>query len=241
MTRSTRAEAGAASGSALAALEHRLGYVFKEPDLLKRALTHRSAGADNWERLEFLGDAALGFIVGRLLFDAMDDASEQQLTIIRANLVNGEALAGVATEVGLGEFLSLGAAARKSRVAENSSVRADALEAVLGAVVCDGGLEAATEVARRLFATRLAKTTEMDQKDPKTRLQETLQARRLELPNYTVAETTGEDHDRTYRVACAVAELGLRAEGSGRSLRAAEKRAAAGVLLRLETELADDE
>ena len=139
-----------------AVLERRLGYSFADRKLLSQALTHRSAGADNFERFEFLGDAALGFVVGRLLFDALDDASEQRLTLMRAHLVNTAALASAARELDLGAFLNLGMAERRAGVAQRSSVLADALEAVLGVVVCDGGLDAATVVIKRLLDSRLA-------------------------------------------------------------------------------------
>ena len=216
--------------AALANFEQRLGYAFQERRLLREALTHKSAGADNWERLEFLGDAVLGFVVARLLFDHDIDASEQQLTVMRSNLVRGETLARVAGELGLGACINLGTAERKSGVAEHGSIRADALEAVLGAVACDGGIDAAAAVVGRLFRSYLAQSGDMARKDPKTQLQEAVQGKRLDLPNYAVVATTGEDHARTFHVECSVAGLALRGAGSGRSLREAEKRAAAAVL-----------
>lgn len=217
-------------------LERRLGYTFAEPRLLRQALTHRSAGADNWERLEFLGDAALGFVVSRLLFDLDAGAAEQHLTVMRANLVQKETLASVAARAGLSAFINLGSVERRSGVAEHAAIRADALEAVLGAVACDGGIDAVAKVVERLFGDRLSKAAGMARKDPKSRLQEIAQAKRLALPNYTVLATTGEEHARVYRVECAVDGLAIRAEGSGRSVRDAEKRAAAAVLARLDAD-----
>ena len=173
----------------LGTLERRLGYVFRDQRLLRRALTHKSAGADNFERFEFLGDAALGFVVGRMLFDALPDATEHRLTLMRASLVHGASLAAVAKDLDLGAFLELGAGERKSGVATRSSVLADALEAVLGAVVCDGGIESAEGVARRVFADRLAVIGDNDLKDPKTKLQEILQSRHLEVPIYEVIDS----------------------------------------------------
>ena len=214
-------------------LERRLGYAFTDPRLLRQALTHRSAGADNWERLEFLGDAVLGLVVSRLLFDLNADATEQHLTVMRANLVQKGTLARVAEGLGLSAFINLGTAERKSGVAEHDAIRADALEAVLGAVVCDGGMDAATSVVDRLFGDRLKESPGMSQKDPKSRLQEIVQAKRLALPNYEVVATTGEEHARVYHVECAADGLGVRAGASGRSLRDAEKRAAAAVLAML--------
>ena len=214
----------------LAVLQRRLGYTFVEPQLLRQAVTHRSAGAHNWERLEFLGDAVLGFVVSRLLFDLNPEVSEQQLTVMRANLVQKEALANVAADLGLSAFINLGTIETESGVAEHSAVRADALEAVLGAVACDGGIDAASSVVERLYGDRLTELADIAKKDPKSRLQEIVQARRLDLPSYTVVATTGEEHARVYHVECAAEGLSVRAAASGRSLREAEKRAAAAVL-----------
>lgn len=218
----------------LEVLEQRLGHTFAQPRLLRQALTHRSAGADNWERLEFLGDAVLGFVVSRKLFDLNPDVSEQQLTVMRANLVQKDALASVAVDLGLSTFINLGIVERKAGVAEHSAIRADALEAVLGAVTCDGGLDAATGVVNRIYGNRLTELAGMAEKDSKSRLQEILQAKRQHLPNYTVVATTGEEHARVYHVECAADDLGVRAGASGRSLREAEKRAAAAVLALLD-------
>ena len=220
----------AATQNRLGTLERRLGYVFRDRGLLRRALTHKSAGADNFERFEFLGDAALGFVVGRMLFDALPDASEHSLTLMRASLVHGGSLAKVAKHLGLGAFLELGAGERKSGVARRTSVLADALEAVFGAVVCDGGIENAEAVARRLFADRLAVIDDDDHKDPKTRLQEILQSRHLETPVYEVVDRAGPDHERLFTTVCRADSLGLRGEGMGRSRRESEKVAAAAVL-----------
>ena len=221
-------------------LQRRLGYTFERPRLLRQAVTHRSAGADNWERLEFLGDAVLGFVVSRLLFELNPEVSEQELTVMRANLVQKEALANVAADLGLSAFINLGTVEKRSGVAEHSAIRADALEAVLGAVACDGGIDAASRVVERLYGDRLTEPADMAEKDPKSRLQEIVQARRLELPDYTVVATTGEEHARVYHVECAAEGLGVRAGASGRSLREAEKRAAAAVLAILAPTSDDD-
>ena len=229
-TRFAPARSGDAPTVPLEVLEEKLGYTFTERLLLRRALTHRSAGADNWERLEFLGDAVLGFVVSRLLFDLHTDAAEQQLTVMRANLVQKDTLAVVAEDLGLSAFIVLGRVERDSGVAAHSAIRADALEAVLGAVVCDGGLDAVTTVVERVYGNRLTESAGMSEKDPKSRLQEIVQAERLDLPSYTVIATTGEEHARVYHVQCVAEGLGVRASGAGRSLREAEKRAAAAVL-----------
>jgi len=198
--------------------------------LLERALTHRSAGPDNLERLEFLGDAALGFVVARLLFEASGEASEQRLTLMRANLVNGASLAVTARELDLGSYLRLGEGERKSGGADRESILADALEAVFGAIVLDGGLACAEAVARNLFGARLADVDDVELRDPKTRLQEHAQANGLALPSYTVVETAGEDHAPVYSVECRLDALGVSGRGQGRSRRDAEKQAASAVL-----------
>ena len=215
-------------------LEQRLGHSFADPRLLRRALTHSSASADNYERLEFLGDAALGLVIGRLLFKAMPDATEQRLTLMRAHVVSAAALAEVARTLELGRFLVLGVGERRSGGAERPSILADALEAVLGAVLCDGGLNAATKCVRCLFANRLATAQGADLKDPKTRLQEHLQRIGLALPRYEIAAAGGLDHAPVYAVDCVVEALGVCAKGVAGSRREAEKRAAAQALAELE-------
>ena len=227
---SAKSGSGQLEKQPLHVLQQRLGHMFAEPRLLRQAVTHRSAGADNWERLEFLGDAVLGFVVSRALFDLNPEVSEQQLTVMRANLVQKEALADVAADLGLSAFINLGTVEDKSGVAEHTAIRADALEAVLGAVACDGGIDAASKVVERLYGDRLTDPAGIAKKDPKSRLQEIVQAKRLELPTYTVVATTGEEHARIYHVECAAEGLSVRAGASGRSLREAEKRAAAAVL-----------
>lgn len=218
----------------LGVLQDRLGYRFADPGRLRQALTHKSAGVHNFERFEFLGDAVLGCIVARWLFNAMPQASEQQLTLMRANLVKTQALAALARDIRIGAFLTLGSSERESGGAQRSSMLADALEAVIGAVFCDGGFDAATATVERLFASRLATIGDVQLKDPKTRLQEHLQSRRLPLPCYSTITVSGADHAPTFTAGCAVQELGVRAEGKGKTRREAEQRAAAIILSRLE-------
>ena len=218
----------------IAVLEQRLGHSFADAGLLRRALTHSSASADNYERLEFLGDAALGFVVGRLLFQDMPDATEQRLTLMRSHVVNAAALAEVANGLELGAFLVLGTGERRDGGAERPSILGDALEAVLGAVLCDGGLNAAGKCVRKLFASRLASARDTDLKDAKTRLQEHLQQRGLPLPRYEIAAAGGLDHAPVYAVECVVEALGARAKGVAGSRREAEKQAAAQVVAELE-------
>ena len=217
----------------LADLERRLGHAFADPRLLRRALTHGSGGADNYERLEFLGDAALGFIVARLVFDHAPNATEQRLTLIRSHLVNDEALAEIARELAIGAHLVLGHGERRTGGAERRSILAAAIEAVIGAVVCDGGVDAATGVVRRLFAKRLAATGETELKDPKTRLQERAQERGWALPCYEIVSATGPEHAPAYTAECHLEAVGVRARGVGGNRREAEKNAAALALEKL--------
>ena len=211
----------------LGQLEETLGYRFGNRNLLTRALTHKSAGADNFERFEFLGDAVLGFVVARMLFEAHPAASQHELTLMRANLVNAAALAEAARRLELGRFLNLGEGERKSGGARRVSTLADALEAVLGAIVCDGGSDAAAQAVRRLFAERVAAPEAIAAKDAKTRLQELLQGQGQPLPEYR-AEQGGAEHAPVFAATCRVGDLSRRGQGSSR--REAEKAAAAAML-----------
>ena len=223
-----------AAPAEIALLEQRLGHSFTDSRLLRQALTHSSASADNYERLEFLGDATLGFVIGRLLFKDMPEATEQRLTLMRVHVVSAAALVEVARTLELGRFLVLGSGERRSGGAERPSILADGLEAVLGAVLCDGGLNAVTKCIRHLFASRLAAAQGADLKDPKTRLQEHLQRTGLALPRYEIAAAGGLDHAPVYAVECVVETLGVRAKGVAGSRREAEKHAAAQALKELE-------
>lgn len=214
--------------TAIRDLERKLGYTFDRQELLTQALTHRSAGEDNLERLEFLGDAALGYVVARELYGRVSDAREERLTLMRASLVKGETLAEVAREIGLGGHLRLGEGERKTGGAGRESILADAIEAVFGAIACDGGIESVAEVARRLLGRRLTNIGDSELRDAKTRLQEYLQASGQGLPEYVVVATAGVDHAPVYTVECTV--RGARGRGEGRSRREAEKHAASDVL-----------
>jgi len=214
----------------------RLGYRYRDAALLEAALTHRSAGGRHNERLEFLGDAVLNCVVAMLVFREFAEASEGDLSRFRASLVSGEALAVIAAEIGLGDHLRLGSGELKSGGFRRKSILADALEALFGAIYLDSGFEAAQRVIERLIVPRLDRLpTAAELKDPKTRLQETLQARGLPLPVYTVESITGEAHDQEFKVACAVDTLGLRTVGTGASRRRAEQAAAQELLIALET------
>ncbi len=207
--------------------ERGIGYRFREPGLLRQALTHRSLGAGNNERLEFLGDGVLNCVVAALLYERYPQLSEGELSRTRASLVNQESLFQVAQSLGLGDALQLGEGELKSGGARRPSILADALEAVIGAVFVDGQFEAARKVVVGCFSPLMAGIDPRTQgKDPKTQLQEYLQGRRLPLPRYSVVATTGEAHDQRFEVECVIEDLGVRCRGEGTSRRAAEQGAA---------------
>ncbi len=212
-------------------LERALGYRFSDAALLDRALTHRSAGGRHNERLEYLGDAALGFIVAEALYRSVPDADEGDLSRLRASLVNRPTLAAMARELGLPERLRLGSGELKSGGYRRDSILADALEAVFGAVYLDGGFEAARRSIHAAYGTRLERLPGPESlKDAKTRLQEALQAAGRPLPSYEVQAVEGEAHRRRFTVACHVEGEEGTVTGSGRSRRAAEQAAASGML-----------
>lgn len=216
-------------------LQDRLGYRFADPDLLNQALTHRSAAGVHNERLEFLGDALLGFEVADSLYHRHPNANEGQLSRMRAQLVKRETLALLGQDLNLGEHLILGSGVLRSGGQSRDSTIADGVEALIAAIFLDGGYTPAREFVHRLLDTRINATDpEKQKKDPKTRLQEFLQANRYALPEYEIREVGGEAHDQTFTVSCAIAELGLRSEGVGSSRRKAEQRAAKKILVDIE-------
>jgi ribonuclease III len=210
-----------------------LGYRFADTGLLEEALTHRSAGAPHSERLEFLGDAMLNAAVAGALYRRYPQATEGRLSRLRASLVNQETLAMLAQALDLGEYLRLGVGELRSGGSRRASILADALEAVFGAVYLDGGFDACEKVILGLIEERLEHTS-LAVKDPKTRLQEWLQSRRLPLPSYQVRRLSGEPHEQHFVVECLVENLGRRATGEGGSRRKAEQQAARKVLEQLE-------
>jgi ribonuclease-3 len=212
-----------------------LGYSCLDAEVLEAALTHRSAGSKHNERLEFLGDAVLNCVVAMLVYREFPTADEGDLSRLRASLVSGETLAVIAAEVGVGEQLRLGSGELKSGGFRRKSILADTLEALFGAIYLDGGFDAAAAAVERLFIPRLDRLpSAAELKDPKTRLQESLQARGLPLPVYVVEAITGEAHEQTFRVSCTVAGLSLRTEGAGAGRRRAEQEAAQKLLDQLE-------
>jgi ribonuclease-3 len=218
----------------LTGLQRRLGHTFRDPALLRRAITHRSHAADHNERLEFIGDSLLNCVVAVLLFERLPALPEGDLSRLRAGLVNQAALFEIAQSLELGDELLLGEGELKSGGFRRPSILADGFEALLGAVFLDAGFDAVRGVVEALFAGRLERAREAPPgKDPKTALQETLQGRRLPLPRYTVVTVGGEAHRQVFRVECRVDELGLSAVGEGASRRAAEQQAAEALLARM--------
>lgn len=212
-------------------LQEQLAYQFSRPQLLELALSHRSAGAANNERLEFLGDALLDLIISEALYKNFPDAREGELTRSRAAMVKGDTLAEIAKEINLGDYLELGSGERKSGGHRRNSILADALEAIFAAIYIDGGIESCRNTIMHLYRERFKKNGVLDEsKDSKTQLQEWLQRRKKKLPVYSVVEEHGSAHDKWFKVECLVESLGKSAVASGASKRMAEMAAAAQVL-----------
>jgi ribonuclease-3 len=214
------------------------GHAFKNAALCRAALTHRSAGGDHNERLEFLGDAVLNCSVARLLYDAHPDADEGALSRLRASLVSGETLAQIAGDLQMGEHLRLGSGELRSGGYRRASILADALEAMVGAIFLDSNFDVAAAAVARLVGKRLERLPPAESlKDPKTLLQEALQGRGLGLPVYVLTAASGEPHAQSFTVTCEVPTFGLVAIGEGASRRRAEQLAARKVLDQLPPEM----
>ena len=208
-----------------------LSYEFTDVSLLQQALTHRSAPGTNNERLEFLGDAILDFVVSELVYRSHADASEGDLSKLRSSLVKDTSLAGLAKDLGLGEHLILGGGERKSGGHRRESILADALEALFGAVYLDAGIEAATQVIERAFGDRFTNLPLPDDlRDPKTRLQEWLQGRGLGLPEYELLQVSGKAHNQVFEVSCNLKDGSQVTNGSGSTRRNAEQASAEAML-----------
>lgn len=219
-----------------ARLQRALGYEFADLALLELALTHRSAGNSNNERLEFLGDSILNHIIAEALYRKFAEAREGDMSRMRSSLVKGDTLAEVALELELGDHLVLGTGERKSGGKRRGSILADALEAVIGAILLDANVETCRERVLAWFGPRLEKLdlkVDGADKDPKTRLQEYLQGRRKPLPEYELLGVLGDDHDQQFHVACRLSKPVLVVEGAGSSRRKAEQAAARTALERL--------
>ena len=217
-----------------------LAYTFKDSALRERALTHRSVGSRNNERLEFLGDGLINLLVAELLYEHFPRAAEGELTRWRARLVSEPALAVVARELELGDQLRLGPGELKSGGFRRDSILADTLEALIAAVYLDGGWENCRRVVRELFEHRLDDAANAQDKDAKTHLQELLQAKGLALPVYELVNTSGADHAKVFDVRCTIAALSLHAEGRGSSRRAAEQAAATEAITQLQGQMRDE-
>lgn len=216
---------------AAAWLKQSLAYTFDDDALLQRALTHRSAPGPNNERLEFLGDAVLQLVISELVFEDTQDIGEGQLSRLRSTLVKDLTLTELAQDLGIGEHLILGSGEKKSGGHRRSSILADALEAIFGAVYLDSGLEGARKIIHKAYGDRLHELPEAaDLRDPKSRLQELLQGRQMALPDYTMQKVSGKAHKQSFEVACNITELDAVAIGTGSTRRDAEQEAALAML-----------
>ena len=222
---------------AAAWLKKSLAYEFEDEHLLRQALTHRSATGSNNERLEFLGDAVLQLVVSELVFEKTHNASEGQLSRLRSTLVKDATLAEVATILGIGEHLILGSGEKKSGGHRRSSILADALEAIFGAAYLDSGLAGARNIIHAAYGKRMCELPEeADLRDPKSRLQEYLQARKMALPEYAVQNISGKAHNQFFEVGCSIPELDAVTIGNGSTRRDAEQEAAAEMLGKVATD-----
>jgi ribonuclease-3 len=215
----------------LISLQERIGYTFERPTLLQQAMTHRSFSSEHYERLEYLGDAVINVIVSDLLYQALPDLPEGQLSRIRSNLVKQDSLHSLALKLGLSHCLRLGEGEAKSGGAKRPSILADALEALLGAVYLDAGYDTAQRIAKTwLEDIRVDMNMSQTAKDAKTELQEWLQARKMPLAVYTVIGTVGAAHEQTFDVECYVPSLKKTERGIGSTRRAGEQAAAQAIL-----------
>ncbi len=218
----------------LARLQKNLGYQFKQVDLLTSALSHRSCGSNNNERLEYLGDALLGFVIADSLYQKFPKAAEGELSRLRARLVKGVSLSQIARQLDLGEYIKLGPGEKKSGGHRRDSILADAVEAILGAIYLDGGHEPAQLAISNWFKQLLDNLSVSDaKKDPKTKLQELLQSRKFSLPLYQVVSTEGAVHDQVFEVLCTVEyknQETLTVQNKAKSRRIAEQKTAEEML-----------
>ena len=212
-----------------------LNYKFRQVELLEQALTHRSfSHGSNNERLEFLGDSVLGLVISENIYAREPEATEGQLSRMRASLVKQEALAQVARDINLGDYINLGGGELKSGGFRRSSILCDTLEAIIGAIYLDGGLDVASETITTLYHDYLRTLADIHSlKDAKTCLQEYLQSKQIELPEYLVVKTVGKSHDQVFMVSCSVESIGLKSAGKGLSRKKAEQEAAHKALAQL--------
>ena len=216
-------------------LKKSLDYKFQNSQLLEQALTHRSAPGINNERLEYLGDAVLDFVISEAVYLQRPDAPEGVLSRLRSSLVKDATLAELSTDLGFGEYLILGPGEKKSGGHRRASILADALEAIFGAVYLDSGFDEARRIIHNAFAGRLVDIPDSAElRDPKTRLQEFVQSRRISLPDYQVEKIEGKAHKQTFSVRCTIVELDASTTGQGTTRRDAEQESAQHMLALLE-------
>ena len=216
-------------------LQRLIDYQFNDVGLLKQALTHKSAHRQHNERLEFLGDAVLGMVVGEHLYKVFPDSPEGKLTRMRSAIVKGDTLAEIALEKGLGEYIQLGAGELKSGGKQRYSILADVVESIIGAIYLDAGMQTCHEFIHAWFGSRIAKLDpDVHPKDAKTRLQEYLQSQAIDLPVYEVVDIKGKDHNQTFTVSCVTATLSVPIQAQGPSRKRAEQRAAQLTLEKLQ-------
>jgi len=210
----------------LTGLCNKLGYTFNDLTLLKTALSHRSVGKNNNERLEFLGDSVIGYVMAEELYLRFENENEGNLSRYRSLLVKGDTLASIARQMSVGQYLKLGGGELKSGGFRRASILADAMEAIIGAITLDSDIEQARQCILSWYKDRLDDIRTLDLKDPKTRLQEQLQANKFELPQYKVVSVNGKEHAQIFQVDCHVKELDLNITSEGSSRRAAEQKSA---------------
>ncbi|NOQ90031.1 MAG: ribonuclease III [Gammaproteobacteria bacterium] len=221
--------------NAINALLKKLEYTFNDVSLLEEALTHRSYAAVNNERLEFLGDGILNFVIAHELFKSYPEVQEGDPSRLRATLVNKDSLAEIASHLKLGDVIKLGSGELKSGGFRRPSILADAVESILGAVYCDAGFDVCRALIVRLYADRLATPADLQSlKDPKTRLQELLQSRHFSLPDYLVTNISGQAHAQNFHVRCNIEKMKIEVTGEGKSRRKAEQVAAEKAILQVE-------
>jgi ribonuclease III len=213
-----------------------LGYTFKDKELLLRAVSHKSTGKESNERLEFLGDAVLNFVIASTLFQNFPKMREGELTRLRANLVNGETLADLARQMSIGDCLVLGAGEIKSGGAERDSILADTFEAIIGAIYLDSGIEICTKHLLRWYKKLLQNVSILAPKDAKTKLQEFLQSHKLSLPVYSITAIAGDPHKQTFHVECRVSGVSEIGVGVASTKRKAEQQAAERLLQVIEND-----
>ena len=223
---------------ALSLLSKKLRYTFKDESLLEQALTHRSVGSVNNERLEFLGDGILNFVIANALFNQFPTYSEGDLSRLRAHLVNGETLAEIARDLEIGDYLRLGAGEIKNGGFRRPSILADVVESVLGAVYCESGFDECSQLILRLYDDKLKDIPDAQSlKDAKTRLQELLQSRKTPIPVYKVISVGGKAHSQIFKVECIIKNLDLTTQGEGHSRRKAEQVAAENAISSVQKKL----